>query len=443
MPQLKGQSTIGRVTKVDFPKLGITDVPAKVDSGADSSSVWASNIKERAGKLSFTLFAPGSPYYTGEVITTRHYHIRSIKNSFGHAEFRYKVSLQVTLENRTINVSFTLANRSDNRFPVLIGRRTLQGRFLIDVSIDDKAKYEILIVRSGDSNSTKVSASFFKHLKQENKKLSFSFVNLSGLEFLLGGAEPRVRISKTGQDIADFDLVYFRVFLANLEIGAAVAQYLQSKDVPFMDRSLLHHHQSFNKLHQLLSLQSMGVRVPDGVFVMPDNLPKSYRKIVKQLGSPFVLKDIRGKRGRNLFLISDKTSFDKACERAHKQNLDMIAQRFIPHEGHYRLIVLGKRIELVIFMMHKLSSPRLDKSESKGHSTLVDELALPGVVRQMAITAASVSQVEMAGVDILQDKETGLWYCLEVNENPQLVTGSFIKQKEEILAKYLMKKLGQ
>ncbi|MEK7095799.1 MAG: RimK/LysX family protein [Patescibacteria group bacterium] len=443
MPQPKGRSTIGRVTKIDFPKLGITDVLAKVDTGADSSSVWASNIKERAGKLSFTLFAQGSPYYTGGVITTRHYHIRSIKNSFGQAEFRYKVSLQVTLENRTVNVSFTLANRSDNRFPVLIGRRTLHGRFLIDVSIDDKAKYEILVIRSGDTGSTKVSGSFFKHLKQENKKLSFNFVNLSDLEFLLGGTEPRVQISRTKQDIADFDLVYFRVFLANFEIGAAAAQYLQSKNVPFMDRSLLLHHQSVNKLHQLLCLQSMGVKVPESIFVMPTSLPGSYQRAVKQLGSPFVLKDIRGKRGRNLFLISNKAEFDKVCKRTKEQNLDMIAQRFIPHEGHYRLIVLGKRIELVIFMTHKLSSPRMNKKVTKGRSVLGDELVLPGAIRQMAITAASVSQVEIAGVDILQDKETGLWYCLEVNENPQLVTGSFVKQKEEILAKYLMKKLGQ
>lgn len=439
----KGPATIGRVTIIDFPKFGIQGIPAKVDTGADASSVWASNIKERAGKLSFTLFGPGSPYYSGEIISTKYYQIRSIKNSFGHTEFRYKVRLQITLEGRVINVSFSLADRSDNRFPVLIGRRTLHGRFLIDVSRDDKKKYKILVVRSNDSQPTKISSKFFRHLKQENHKLDFTFVSLNDLEFTIGGKKSQIMISKTNKDLADFDLVIFRVILDNLNIGAAAAQYLHYKNIPYMDRSLLHHYNSVNKLHQMLTLDNMGINVPASFFAMPDRLSKSYKETVSQLGSPFVLKDIRGKRGRNLFLIKDKESFAKACGIARERELDMMAQQFIPHEGHYRLVVLGKKIELVIFMMHKLSSGRLSKKVPRGTSKLVDELALPGAVREMSITAASLSNIEIAGVDVLKDKESGLWYCLEVNENPQLVTGSFVKEKEQVFANYLMKKLGR
>lgn len=443
MPNNKSHTTIGRVISVDFQKQGITSVPAKVDTGADSSSVWASNIKERAGKLSFTLFGPGSPYYTGQAITTRQYHIRSIKNSFGHAEFRYKVNLQVTVEGRTINASFTLANRSDNRFAVLIGRRTLRGRFLIDVSKDEKNKYEILVIRSGKMKKIKMSAHFFKDLAKDNKKLKFTSVNLKNLEFIIGSEESQVRIAKTKRDIADFDMVYFRVFLSSFDLGAAAAQYLQSKNVPFMDRSLLRHHRTFNKLHQLIGLQSMGVKVPKTIFVMNAKLPSTYKSLTRELGSPFVLKDIYGKRGRNLFLIKDKAAFLKACALAEEQNLELLAQEFIPHEGHYRLIILGKRLELVIFMMHRLSGPRLRKEVERGRAILKNESVLPGPARQMAVTAASVADVEIAGVDLVQDSKTGVWYCLEVNENPQLVSGSFIEQKEKILADYLMKKMGQ
>lgn len=443
MTQIKDRATIGRVTQIDFPKIGISNIPAKVDTGADASSVWATNIKERAGKLSFTLFGAGSPYYTGQVITTRYYHIRSIKNSFGHAEFRYKVRLQISLEERIINVSFTLANRADNRFPVLIGRRTLHGRFLIDVSIDDKDKYEILVVRSDSSKPTKVSDSFFRHIRQNNRKLHFSYVSIDDLEFVLGKSEPEVRVSKTGKGIADFDLVYFRVFMSNWEIAAAAAQYLNNKNVAFMDRSLLYHHKSANKLYQLLTLQTVGVKVPDSIFIMPNRLPKSYKKIVKELGSPFILKDIRGKRGRNISLITDHATFRRACEQASEKKLDLMAQKFIQHDGHYRVIVLGKKIELVIFMTHRLSRPRLSKEILKSKSSLVDELALPGSIREMAISAANASNIEIGGVDILQDKESGLWYCLEVNENPQIATGSFVKEKERIMAEYLIKKLGR
>ena len=38
--------------------------PAKIDTGADSTSVWASNIKmSKDGVLSFTLFDKSSPFY--------------------------------------------------------------------------------------------------------------------------------------------------------------------------------------------------------------------------------------------------------------------------------------------------------------------------------------------------------------------------------------------
>src|SRR4051812_44847524 len=100
--------TIGPQTVIELPKYGIKGVPAKIDTGADSSSIWASGVYEQKGRLFFTLFSPNSPYYTGEVISTKDYKLQSIKNSFGHAEFRYKVLLSVKLEDRVIKVRFTL-----------------------------------------------------------------------------------------------------------------------------------------------------------------------------------------------------------------------------------------------------------------------------------------------------------------------------------------------
>src|SRR5262249_40434390 len=110
------------------------NVPAKVDTGADSSSVWASEIVERNGKLSFVLFDNTSPFYDGKLITTSDYKVISVKNSFGQSEFRYKTHLTLKVEGRAIRAHVTLADRSGNRYPVLIGRRTLSGKFLVDVS---------------------------------------------------------------------------------------------------------------------------------------------------------------------------------------------------------------------------------------------------------------------------------------------------------------------
>ena len=119
---------------VSFPDYSIDSVIAKIDTGADSSAIWASNITEHNGELSFSLFGPGFRYYSGEIIKTKQYSLVTIKNSFGQKEVRYRVYIRVLLANRLINTKVTLANRSSNKFPILIGRRTLRGKFLVDVS---------------------------------------------------------------------------------------------------------------------------------------------------------------------------------------------------------------------------------------------------------------------------------------------------------------------
>lgn len=120
---------------VFFEVAGIKDVPAKIDTGASVSAIWATNIKMNAqNELEFTLFAPGSEYYTGEVIKTDEYQVRRVRSSTGHDQIRYMVKLSARLKGRKIRINFTLANRKINKFPVLIGAKTLRGKFLVNVS---------------------------------------------------------------------------------------------------------------------------------------------------------------------------------------------------------------------------------------------------------------------------------------------------------------------
>lgn len=125
---------IGRVERIRFTTVGNGEVPAKVDTGAYRSSVWASEIKEQDGILSFYLFAPGSPYFVDKVIQTSEYRKVSVENSFGHSQERYSVFLSVEVSGLRIKSNFTLANRSKKTYPVLIGRKMLKGRFIVDVS---------------------------------------------------------------------------------------------------------------------------------------------------------------------------------------------------------------------------------------------------------------------------------------------------------------------
>ena len=130
-------SKLGVIGNTEYISIGeLSKIPAKIDTGADSSSIWASNIevKKKNGTLTFKLFAPSSPHYTGETLQSTDYTISSVRSSNGIKQIRYRTKLKITLGNQIIETNFTLANRRRNIFPVLIGRKTISGLFLVDVS---------------------------------------------------------------------------------------------------------------------------------------------------------------------------------------------------------------------------------------------------------------------------------------------------------------------
>ena len=113
---------------------GIAKVPAKIDTGADSSSIWASSIEmSEDGVLSFKLFGPNSQFYTGDTIKTKDFKVVVTRSSHGDEKIFYRTRLQIVIKGRKINSLFTLSNRSNNNFPILIGKRTIRGKFIVDV----------------------------------------------------------------------------------------------------------------------------------------------------------------------------------------------------------------------------------------------------------------------------------------------------------------------
>lgn len=115
----------------------INSVPAKVDTGAYRSAVHADQIKLSAdGKtLSFRLLGD-HPYYNkaAKVVTTDTFEKVTIENSFGQSQDRYEVRLRVKLGPKVFPARFTLADRSKKIYPILLGRKLLNGRFLVDTA---------------------------------------------------------------------------------------------------------------------------------------------------------------------------------------------------------------------------------------------------------------------------------------------------------------------
>jgi hypothetical protein len=133
---------IGRAERIQLVDFSDQFIPAKVDTGADLSSIWASDVKEGAHSLSFVLFDTKSPHYTGKPIklSATEYKLTRVANSFGTKELRYAVKLRIRIHDRVVKTTFTLADRQLKTYPVLLGRRLLNQKFLVDVSKGEALK---------------------------------------------------------------------------------------------------------------------------------------------------------------------------------------------------------------------------------------------------------------------------------------------------------------
>lgn len=163
--------TIGRTEAVDLLRYARRQVPAKIDTGADSSSIWVSSVRvDKSGVLRFSLFGEGSPFYNGKVVKREKYKVAMVRSASGHQQIRYRTQLSLRLGGKRIRTTFNLSDRSQNKFPVLIGRRTISGKFIVDVSqskYDDEGKVFATVTQSLNEELQKDPYEFYKkHYKQ-------------------------------------------------------------------------------------------------------------------------------------------------------------------------------------------------------------------------------------------------------------------------------------
>lgn len=143
MNKRRPRKLIGQVERVGFPTLNIVSIPARVDTGAKTSTIWATNISiDEAGKLSFNIFGKKSPFYQKKKIKKRSYSKMAVTSSMGAIQTRYKVRFLIKIKGKKIRASFTLADRSQQVYPILIGRNILRGKFVVDVKKGRPIKLE-------------------------------------------------------------------------------------------------------------------------------------------------------------------------------------------------------------------------------------------------------------------------------------------------------------
>jgi hypothetical protein len=138
---MKEKFIIGRSDKIDLPDLHLFELDAKVDTGAYTSAIHYHHAEEvnRDGEvmLHFTLLDPTHPDYNDKSFYFKEFDRREIKNSFGESEERYIIKADIEIFGERFSTEFSLSDRGNLKFPILLGRKLLAKHFIVDVSRRD------------------------------------------------------------------------------------------------------------------------------------------------------------------------------------------------------------------------------------------------------------------------------------------------------------------
>lgn len=128
---------IGRTDVVDFPKLKLNDIAIKIDTGAYTSSIHCKDIEEVDGILKCKFLDASHPNYNGREFKFKNYDIVYVRSSNGKAEIRYSVLSNIKIYGKTYRITLTLSSRDDMKYPVLIGRKFLNHKFIVDTEFSN------------------------------------------------------------------------------------------------------------------------------------------------------------------------------------------------------------------------------------------------------------------------------------------------------------------
>lgn len=440
-------TVIGRAETIDLRDFDLHAIPAKVDTGADTSSIWVSNVVEKEDGLHFVLFGPDSPYYTGDeqVFSAPDYELTRVANSFGHKELRYKIKLRITVKDRKIRATFTLADRSQKTYPILLGRRLLHGKFVVDVTGGEamlaeeerkaqalkdhlkevrqkngKSGLKIAILSKGPGNYST------KRLKEvaQRRGHEVRIINYARCYVTLESNRPVVRYE--GESLHDIDVIIPRIAANLTSYGSSIVRQFEMQNV-FTTTASLAIVRSRDKLRSTQLLAKAGIGIPKTVF---GRETADLDDILDQVGgAPVIIKVARGTHGNGVVLAETKKAAKAVMQAFYVEGVSFIVQEFVAESAgvDIRAFVVNGRV--VASMIRQSLDDDFRSNLHQGGEGLPVELTQ--TERRTAIKAAKAMGLPICGVDMMRSARGPL--VLEVNSSPgfgiEKVTGVDVAEK--------------
>ncbi|HPT66145.1 MAG TPA: hypothetical protein PK257_02425 [Candidatus Woesebacteria bacterium] len=237
--------------------------------------------------------------------------------------------------------------------------------------------------------------------------------------------ESKIKQFDDYQRVDDYDVLFFRTTGKHWEEVDLIINSIRRDGVVVVDPLVKNGKPSMAcKAWQMLALKESGIEVPKTIY---GSLWYLYEIMKSSVSSdisfdfPVILKGSGGDRGTRVFKADNLEEMEKLVKDLRKSETEegrrYMLQEYIPNNGDYRVLVLGEK---VLGVMKRSSQSKKEFKNNYSAGGKVEVADLPEEIKQLAVKAAKVCELAVAGVDVAfrnnDFKKPIIW---EVNKGPQ------------------------
>ena len=220
------------------------------------------------------------------------------------------------------------------------------------------------------------------------------------------GVEVKSPEKSTERVLPSFTHVLVRAVKGAGEAAKEIAMKARSLGLRVVDERLATG-KGFNKAAIYSILKKNGFSVPETIAFEEKNFPA----IRKFQGKEVIIKDVKGKRGQDVFKVN-KPELELFSQRLDKSK-KYLAQEFLRIDKELRVLVVGTK---VVGGFSKQSS-NWKKNIAAGATPVKEQLSVE--IKNASVKAASITKTEIAGIDLAL--VGGKIFVLEVNRAPGFI----------------------
>ena len=216
-----------------------------------------------------------------------------------------------------------------------------------------------------------------------------------------------------GESLKDVDAIIPRIGASNTFYGTAVVRQFETMDCHCLNPSISISN-SRDKLRSMQILAEAGINMPITGFA---SHTKDIEGVIESVGStPLVMKLLQGTQGQGIVLAETRKAAESVMSAFRQLDADIMVQEYIKESSgtDIRVFVVGNRV--VAAMRRVAPDGEFRSNLHRGAS--VEKITLTNEESQIAIRAASILGLNIAGVDLMRSDRGPL--ILEVNSSPGL-----------------------